>query len=450
MPTTKSPQQTCNTTLFIFANIQGLKPSTNNKIPFISGLLEESNSLFAAFTETHAKDYFDSEIWIPGYNLFKCDRKNRQQGGVDLYIKESLICTEILNTTNDVVEVLTIKIENQNLVIVLVYKPPDATSQQLKEQLSKIDSCLDNFPAPSPNILLLGDFNLRHTKWKNIANNVVAEIIPGGSSDERSHTQELLNFCNKHTLSQQIVEPTRLENTLDLIFTNNEDLVRNITISKTTNSDHNLIEVQTCMHRSPDQHNAFSYEGTFTKSNFNNKNIIWDQVNYALNETCWEDILNYMNPNQCLEKITLLVAEVCSRYIPIRQKKRRSKLERERCSLYRRRRRIIELLKNARLSDTRKVVLTREVENIELKLKDSYRIQERQEELKPINEIERNSKYFFSYAKNKSKTTSSIGPLLRQDGSYTDDNKEMSEILKLQYDSVFSEPLTSLKIDDPM
>nr|XP_053631473.1 uncharacterized protein LOC128687909 [Cherax quadricarinatus] len=203
------------------------------------------------------------------------------------------------------------------------------------------------------------------------------------------------------------------------------------------------------MHRGPDQQNACTCEGVFTKYNFNNKNINWDQVNHVLNEACWEDVLNDMDPNQCLERINFLVAEACSRHIPLRKKKSRSKLERKRRSLYRRRRRVTELLRSARTSDTRKEALTREVETIELKLNDSYRNQERQEELKAISEIERNSKYFFSYAKNKANTTSSIGPLLRQDGTYTDDNKEMSEILKSQYDSVFSEPLIGLRIDDP-
>ncbi|XP_069954607.1 uncharacterized protein [Cherax quadricarinatus] len=276
----KSPPSTNNTTnpmTFFFANIQGLKPATNNKIPFIRGLLAEAKAMFAAFTETHIKDHLDNEIWIPGYNLYRCDRVNRQKGGVGLYIEESLVCTELLNASNDVVEVLAVKVENQNLVIVVVYKPPDATSQQFQEQLLKIDHCLENLPARAPNILLLGYFNLRHLKRRNIANNIVAVITPGGSSDENSHSHELLNLCTKFNLNQQIIEPTRLENTLDLIFTNNDDLIRNVTISNTIYSNHNIIEVQTCMRGAPDRHNETSHEGAFTKFNFNKKTK-WDQV----------------------------------------------------------------------------------------------------------------------------------------------------------------------------
>ena len=44
---------------------------------------------------------------------------------------------------------------------------------------------------------------------------------------------------------QIIEEPTRLENTLDLIFTNEINLVTMIEVSKSKLSDHNLIEIST-------------------------------------------------------------------------------------------------------------------------------------------------------------------------------------------------------------
>ncbi|KAK8723229.1 hypothetical protein OTU49_011922 [Cherax quadricarinatus] len=174
----------------------------------------------------------------------------------------------------------------------------------------------------------------------------------------------------------------------------------------------------------------------------------WDQVNQVLTDISWEDILSNTDPNLCLEQINLVALDVCTRLIPLRKRRSRCKIERDRRSLYRRRKRITERLKEVNISEMRRETLVREIASIELELKESYRSQESREELKAINEIERNPKYFFSYAKSKSRTTSSIGPLLRQDGSYTDDSKEMSELLKSQYDSVFSKPLTRLRVED--
>ncbi len=44
---------------------------------------------------------------------------------------------------------------------------------------------------------------------------------------------------------QIIEEPTREENTLDLIFTNEMSLITKIEVNKTNYSDHNIIEVST-------------------------------------------------------------------------------------------------------------------------------------------------------------------------------------------------------------
>nr|XP_053652552.1 uncharacterized protein LOC128702351 [Cherax quadricarinatus] len=202
------------------------------------------------------------------------------------------------------------------------------------------------------------------------------------------------------------------------------------------------------MRGAPDRHNETSHEGAFIKFNFNNKNIKWDQVNQVLTDISWEDILSNTDPNLCLEQINSVALDVCTRLIPLRKRRSRCKIERDRRSLYRRRKRITERLKEVNISEMRRETLVREIASIELKLKESYRSQESREELKAINEIERNPKYFFSYAKSKSRTMSSIGPLLKQDGSYTDDSKEMSELLKSQYDSVFSKPLTRLRVED--
>ena len=65
-----------------------------------------------------------------------------------------------------------------------------------------------------------------------------------------------------------------------------------------------------------------------------------------------------------------------------------------------------------------------------------------------VQEIGRNSKYFFSYAKKKSQTSSSIGPLIKNNGVYTTDDKEMSELLRKQYETLFSSPHQSKRVED--
>ena len=61
-------------------------------------------------------------------------------------------------------------------------------------------------------------------------------------------------------------------------------------------------------------------------------------------------------------------------------------------------------------------------------------------ESKVIDSIKKNSKYFFTYAKKKSKIRSNIGPLLNCNGELTQRSKEMADILADQYAKVFSKP----------
>ena len=61
-------------------------------------------------------------------------------------------------------------------------------------------------------------------------------------------------------------------------------------------------------------------------------------------------------------------------------------------------------------------------------------------ERKAINTIKSNPKFFWSFVNKHRKTKSSVAPLLRSDGSVTDDPWEKSNILQSQYVSVFSDP----------
>ena len=86
-------------------------------------------------------------------------------------------------------------------------------------------------------------------------------------------------------------------------------------------------------------------------------------------------------------------------------------------------------------------VIKRKLINIELLLQQSYRASSLTEEHKATSAIKTNPKYFFAYAKKYSKLKSKIGPLLNERNEYTSSSREMANLLKLQYETVFSEPL---------
>ena len=88
----------------------------------------------------------------------------------------------------------------------------------------------------------------------------------------------------------------------------------------------------------------------------------------------------------------------------------------------------------------RRQALIKKLVKIEKDLKESHRNQQEVQEQKAVNNIKKNSKYFFSYAKSLSKVQVGIGPLINSSKSLVSNARMMAEILSDQYSSVFSQP----------
>ena len=435
---------------YIFANIQGLRHISNNKIPFIGGLLNETDALFAAFTETHTRKCFDSELCIDGYNLYRSERKSREMGGCCLYTHKSLICNEILKSTNDMVELLIVKIENMNLIIMVLYRPPGTSLQKFSEQLKNIEVFLNSVDRPSPNIMLLGDFNFPHLKWELKDGQANITEVGGATKDEKNQVSLLLKLCNDYNLCQFVWKKTRKNNTLDLIFTNNEALVHHIEVTPTTFSDHNIIEVTSRLnvpHQEKSMPVPYSKDD-FSVFNFNKNTIDWDAINHSLSEIDWNELGESKNESAYLKVLLKSAVNLCSSCIRKRSK-RRPKTVRYLRNLYKRRSLICRRLGNNLIRQLHKSKIEDELNIIENKLKSYYRTQAEEAEINAINQLKSNSRFFYSYAKKKQSTPTGIGPLRRDDGSFTDRSQEMAELLSKQYKSVFSKPKVEYKIENP-
>ena len=86
-------------------------------------------------------------------------------------------------------------------------------------------------PSPLPTIIMLGDFNLPDINWSSLN-----PRCPTAGS--------LFNLTNLTFLTQQVTEPTRNSNILDLIFCP-DNIINSITVSDTFLSDHRIIYADT-------------------------------------------------------------------------------------------------------------------------------------------------------------------------------------------------------------
>ncbi|KAK4317203.1 hypothetical protein Pmani_011684 [Petrolisthes manimaculis] len=97
---------------------------------------------------------------------------------------------------------------------------------------------------------MCGDFNFPHIKWPK-------GIVFGGTSEEQVQARALKKHSDREFLSQQIRQPTRQNNILDLFFTNNPASISLHRAENNIFSDHNLIIINTTYTRK----STLRYEG---------------------------------------------------------------------------------------------------------------------------------------------------------------------------------------------
>ena len=105
---------------FVYLNISRLllyNGRNKSKISFLHDICEESTS-FIGLCETFLNsNVLDAEVSLPGYNVSRCDRRDRIGGGVCLYIKDNIGFEELLNHSNSVCEALILRLKNPDLTL---------------------------------------------------------------------------------------------------------------------------------------------------------------------------------------------------------------------------------------------------------------------------------------------------------------------------------------------
>ena len=88
------------------------------------------------------------------------------------------------------------------------------------------------------NIIFTGDLN-----FPTIDRQI--ETADGGTHENQVQANAFLQFAQEQCLHQYREEPMRKNNILDVFLTNNDQLTRQIIITETSMSDHNIIQIET-------------------------------------------------------------------------------------------------------------------------------------------------------------------------------------------------------------
>lgn len=156
------------------------------------------------------------------------------------------------------------------------------------EPLKRINAILDNLHPPTPTIVLTGDLNFPNINWES-------ESIYSGSGDTRDQAESLLRFAEEHCLTQIIHKPTRRNNILDIVITNNENLFYEFTVQPTNLSDHILSLTTNLLNKPPQSNNRKATPTTvgFNDLKFFSDTICWENIKRDLAGVDWAHELKY-------------------------------------------------------------------------------------------------------------------------------------------------------------
>ena len=262
---TESKTITTNTiTIDLYlVNIQGLITNHTNKCPFLRTVTNRGSNKqkIIAITETWADQHYDAEFkaHMNDHNVLRADRtlvKNTQdvdqlssRGGVMILTTNDIPITPILQFSNGNCEVLIAEIQIINTAIIVMYRPSgkNFSVNKFNEAINKVQEYLkQNYEKSNLDIHLMGDFNFppNIVTWVKSDNGLIASYIEGGS-DKKMAFETLITITEESALEQIIDKPTRKNNILDLLFTNNAAAFSACeVIDIYPISDHNLVKLE--------------------------------------------------------------------------------------------------------------------------------------------------------------------------------------------------------------
>ena len=430
-------------------NIAGMDASINSKshwklVDLIDKLEDEFGyTPILAICETWLKPHHtDAQVHIPNYQTLRADRKGRERGGALLYIHDKLPTREVQYFDDDFCAAVICTVVSTNTIVASIYRPPNAPAENFKNMIKFLQTYIDReSESQHMNILVLGDFNLPILRW------IDEPVPPQYKYLNVESADTLMSFINQNFLSQYVEKPTRKRNILDLVLSNQANLVKHIDVVDMDEdfTDHRLVVVKSNFGLKPSE----TKKPPSIPHTFRNLNLFkadFDQINNHIGNTNWDELSEICPSADFPELVRLTVLQICELYAPTKQSrsKKSSKYKRERKTLNRKKRKLNLRLENKKLIEAVKSKTKRRLVEIHDQLKKSINEESLKSEKEATSKIKSDPRYFYSWSKRKMKCKSGIGPLL-ENGTLQHDDKHMADILQKQFCSVFSDPKNERK-----
>ena len=130
-----------------------------------------------------------------------------------MYVCNDIACSTaiVFSYETGPVQMVCLYSQPENLLFITIYRIPDDSAHGHPSRLKNT----------IPKFIIVGDFNLPYMSWPG------GGCKPGASNEERLKINVLNELCNGIFLHQIVHVPIHKDgNTLDLVFTNNLDLIQ--------------------------------------------------------------------------------------------------------------------------------------------------------------------------------------------------------------------------------
>ena len=385
-------------------NAQGLmNENTKWKIDALKEYVSTNGIILMNFTETWLKKKMQDEK-IPNFTTFRCDRKSKKSkgGGTAIYLKDGFEARLLLEDRVESCEIVAIHIESINVVNIVVYRPPDTHSAEFTNVMDKIKKLLEGMVSPEPSVIITGDFNFPFIEWKRGELNACKwgmKTYNNAKEDDKKQFYKLMDIMDSFHLVQMIQEPTRRENTLDLVFTNNPGLFSQIEVTKTCLSDHDIIEITTSIPYNNsliDNKDVQANENDLRTLNFHHENVSWERINEIIERMPWRKLFEGKNNKECTDIFIDCLRRICLKIIPKKLPKNENKIPRIRKNMLNR----IKMLKRKK-NTTRDKNKLKSIENsiieTEKRLAEHRKQEKNATELRVIGKMKENPKVFYDH-----------------------------------------------------
>ena len=180
----------------------------------------------------------------------------------------------------------------------------------------------------------MGDFNLpkETVQWLPSEDGFLVPSVArhregetAGGKQDRLQASHLISLATKHCLIQQVDIVTHAVEILDLVFTNDGDLVSNVQAEDWPSfSDHKLVTLDVCYKNNSEKTQKESQSLCDTGKRYKNLNFFlapWDLIQDELDAIDWEDMEKLANPDTtgALNLFHERILAILERLVPLKK-----------------------------------------------------------------------------------------------------------------------------------